>query len=66
MYSSKQKETALLLYKQTCSATETVRILGYPTCEYLYKWVHNENKQPQKRNLYQDLEILQITQGIQP
>ncbi|MBP7060334.1 MAG: IS3 family transposase [Lachnospiraceae bacterium] len=49
MYSSKQKETALLLYKQTCSATETVRILGYPAREYLYKWVRDENKQPKKR-----------------
>lgn len=38
-----------MLYKQTQSVTETVRILGYPTREYLYKWIRDENKQPQKR-----------------
>lgn len=47
MYSNKQKEAALLLYQQIRSVTKTVRILGYPTREYLHKWIRDENKQPQ-------------------
>lgn len=38
MYSKQQKETALKLFKETQSVSETVRILGYPTRKNLYKW----------------------------
>ena len=30
MYSKQQKETALKLFKETQTVSETVRILGYP------------------------------------
>lgn len=42
-YSKKQIKKALELYQQCKSVSETVRILGYPSREYLYKWIKNEN-----------------------
>ncbi len=46
-YSREQIKTALELYQQCKSVSETVRILGYPSREYLYKWIKNE-KLPKK------------------
>lgn len=40
MYSKQQKETALKLFKETQSVSETVRILGYPTRKNLYNWIY--------------------------
>ncbi|KDE63154.1 helix-turn-helix domain-containing protein [Fusobacterium necrophorum] len=42
-YSKEQIKKALELYQQCKSVSETVRILGYPSREYLYKWIKNEN-----------------------
>lgn len=52
MYSKEEKAIALQLYHQTESVTETVRILGYPTREYLYKWIKSENQLPKSRKVY--------------
>ena len=43
MYSKEQKDIALLIYHQTESVTETIRILGYPTRRNLYTWIAEEN-----------------------
>ena len=49
MYSKQQKETALKLFKETQSVSETVRILGYPTRKNLYNWIYEEKNPPSKR-----------------
>lgn len=46
-YSKEQIKKALELYQQCKSLSQTVRILGYPTRENLYKWIKKENV-PQK------------------
>ena len=38
-YSKEQIKKALELYQQCKSVSQTVRILGYPTRENLYKWI---------------------------
>ena len=38
-YSKEQIKKALELYQQCKSLSQTVRILGYPTRENLYKWI---------------------------
>lgn len=43
-YSKEQIKKALELYQQYKSVSETVRILGYPSREYLYKWIKNSIK----------------------
>ena len=52
MYSKQQKETALKLFKETQSVSETVRILGYPTRKNLYNWIYEEKNPPSKRKEY--------------
>ena len=42
-YSKEQIKKALELYKQCKFVSQTVRILGYPTRENLYKWIKKEN-----------------------
>ena len=42
MYSQKEKEEALKLFHQTKSISETIRILGYPTRQQLYRWIKVE------------------------
>ena len=49
MYSKQQKETALKLFKETQSVSETVRILGYPTKKHLHNWIYEEKNPPSKR-----------------
>lgn len=49
MYSKQQKETALKLFKENQSVSETVRILGYPTRKNLYNWNYEEKNTPSKR-----------------
>ena len=61
MYSKQQKETALKLFKETQSVSETVRILGYPTRKNLYNWIYEEKNPPSKeRNIL----LLRILQSI--
>ncbi|MDE5781899.1 MAG: IS3 family transposase, partial [Lachnospiraceae bacterium] len=43
MYSKEQKSTALEVFHQTNSVSETIRILGYPTRRQLYTWIAAEN-----------------------
>lgn len=43
MYSKQQKSTALEIFHQTNSVSETIRILGYPTGRQLYTWIAEEN-----------------------
>ena len=52
MYSKEQKDIALLIYHQTESVTETIRILGYPTRRNLYTWIAEENTPPKIRKEY--------------
>lgn len=52
MYSKQQKETALKLFKETQSVSETVRILGYPTKKHLHNWIYEEKNPPSKRKEY--------------
>ncbi len=49
MYSKEQKDIALRIYHQTESATETIRILGYPSRTNLYIWIAEENTPPKQR-----------------
>lgn len=37
------KTTALVVFHQTNSVSETIRILGYPTRRQLYTWIAAEN-----------------------
>lgn len=46
MYSKQQKETALKLFKETQSVSETVRILCYPTRKNLYNWIYEDVRTP--------------------
>ena len=49
MYSQKQKSSALEVYHQTNSVSETIRILGYPTRRQLYTWTAAENMVKRER-----------------
>lgn len=51
-YSKEQQTKALELYYQCKSVFKTVCILGYPTREWLYAWIKNENipKKPRKNS----------------
>lgn len=53
MYSQEQKEKAIQLYDQTKFATETIRILGYPTRRDLYKQISEKNSPPKGRKIIQ-------------
>lgn len=64
MYSKQQKETALKLFKETQSVSETVRILGYPTRKNLYNWIYEEKILHRKGRTIQLSIILQNTLGI--
>lgn len=48
-YSKEQIKKALELYQQCKSVSQTVRILGYPTRENLYKWIKKENVTQKER-----------------
>ncbi len=43
MCSQGKRETALKVFYQTNSISETVRMLGYPTKKQLYNWIAVEN-----------------------
>ena len=43
MYSKEQKATALAVFQQTNSISDTIRILGYPLKKQLYTWIATEN-----------------------
>jgi transposase-like protein len=47
LFSYEKRNRALELYEQTRSVTETIRILGYPERQTLYKWI-SEQGQPKK------------------
>lgn len=64
MYSKQQKETALKLFKETQSVSETVRILGYPTKKHLHNWIYEEKILHRKERNIQSSIILQNTLGI--
>lgn len=49
MYSQEQKVTALAVFHQTNSVSETIRILGYPTKKQLYIWIATENMVKRER-----------------
>ncbi len=49
MYSKEMKDAAINLFERTKSVTETVRILGYPTREYLYKWIAEQGADIKER-----------------
>lgn len=49
MYSKEQKSTALEVFHQTNSVSETIRILGYPTRRQLYTWIAGENTVKRER-----------------
>ena len=49
MYSKEQKTTALEVFHQTNSVSETIRILGYPTRRQLYTWIVAENMVKRER-----------------
>lgn len=49
MYSQKQKSSALEVFHQTNSVSETIRILGYPTRRQLYTWIAAENMVKRER-----------------
>ncbi len=51
MYSKQQKETALKLFKETQSVSETVRILGYPTRKNLYNWIYEKKSSIEKKGI---------------
>ena len=49
MYSKEQKATALVVFHQTNSVSETIRILGYPAKSQLYTWIATENTVKKER-----------------
>ncbi len=49
MYFKEQKSTALEVFHQTNSVSETIRILGYPTRRQLYTWITAENMVKKER-----------------
>ena len=49
MYSKEQRAKSLRIYHQIGSVTDTVRQLGYPSREHLYRWIRNEGKTKEKR-----------------
>lgn len=48
-YTDRQIKRALKLFQQTNSVSTTVRILGYPSRNQLYKWIKEEKLPPKKR-----------------
>lgn len=51
-YSKEQIKKALELYKQCKFVSQTVRILGYPTRENLYKWIMSHKKKEKTSNYH--------------
>lgn len=49
MYSKEQKSIALEIFPQINSASETIRIWGYPTRRQLYTWIATENMVKRER-----------------
>ena len=49
MYSQDKIDTALQVYHQCGSVTNTIRMLGYPTRRALYTWIENEGVQKPPR-----------------
>ena len=47
LFTYEKRIRALLMYKDTHSVTETIRVLGYPGRQTLYKWI-SEQTQPKK------------------
>ncbi|WP_087070649.1 IS3 family transposase [Actinotignum timonense] len=48
-YTREQIRKALTTYQRTQSVTATVRKLGYPGRDTLYKWIRNSNEKPEQR-----------------
>ena len=44
MYSKNQVKEALKFYHKYGSVTKTIRLLGYPSRQMMYQWIHNEGK----------------------
>lgn len=47
MFAYEKRARALQMYEETHSVTETIRVLGYPGRQTLYKWISKQN-QPKK------------------
>ena len=59
-YSKEQIKKALELYQQCKSLSQTVRILGYPTRENLYKWIKKKMLPKRKEKSFQSSLTLAI------
>lgn len=47
LFAYEKRARALQMYEETHSVTETIRVLGYPGRQTLYKWISKQN-QPKK------------------
>lgn len=55
MFAYEKRIRALQMYEQTKSVTETIRILGYPGRETLYKWIKDQNQPRKKKSTYRGI-----------
>ena len=52
MYTQEQRKQALEAYEDTQSVTQTIRLLGYPGRQTLYKWLSEQNQRKQVKSRY--------------
>lgn len=52
MYTYQKKVVALPKYKETQSITTTIRILGYPGRETLYRWISEKGQPPKEKSAF--------------
>lgn len=50
MLSYEKRIRALQMYEQTKSVTETIRILGYPGRQTLYRWIKEQDNPPKEKS----------------
>ena len=52
MFTYEKRISALQMYEGTHSVTNTIRALGYPGRQTLYKWIGEQNQPKQAKSTY--------------
>lgn len=55
MLTYEKRIRALQLYEQTKSVTETIRVLGYPGRQTLYRWIKEQSDSPKERSVFRGM-----------
>ena len=52
LFAYEKRARALQMYEETHSVTETIRVLGYPGRQTLYKWISKQNQPKMVKSPY--------------